>query len=137
MHILSIHIPFEKQTKTIKDQGEKQVAALEGLKPEENKEDTKSIKELFPKEMRNDEIKDEIYEIKSWKNEIKQKDLKYETNKYVFDFQRFEIIRSFGESIYNGKINIDEAEMKQTNLLENIMNFSNKSKSKKIKKRKG
>ena len=30
---------FEKQTKTIKDQGEKQVAALEGLKPEENKED--------------------------------------------------------------------------------------------------
>ena len=77
--------------------------------------------------MRNDEIKDEIYEIKSWKNKIKQKDLKYETNKYVFDFQRFATIRSFGESIYNGKIKIDEAEMKQTNLLENIMNFSNKS----------
>ena len=118
---------FEKQTKTIKDQREKQVEALEVFKPEENKEGTKSIEGLFPKEMRNDKIKNEIYEIKKWKNKIKRKDLKYETNKYVFDFQQFETIRSFGDSIYNGKSNIDEAEMKQTNLLENIMGFSNKS----------
>ena len=30
--------------------------------------------------MRNDEIKNEIYENKKLENEIKQKDLKYETN---------------------------------------------------------
>ena len=77
--------------------------------------------------MRNDEIKNEVYEIKKWENKIRRKDLKYEANKYAFDFQRFKTTRSLGESIYNGKINIDESEMKQTNLLENIMDFSNKS----------
>ena len=37
---------FEKQIKTIEDQGKKQVDALESLKP---KEQTKSIEEIFPK----------------------------------------------------------------------------------------
>ena len=100
---------------------EKKTEALEVLKPEETKEG------IFPKEMRNDEIKNEVYEIKKWENKIRRKDLKYEANKYAFDFQRFKTTRSLGESIYNGKINIDESEMKQTNLLENIMDFSNKS----------
>ena len=45
----------------------------------------------------------------------------------MFDFQLFETIRSFGDSIYHGKIHIKEAEKKQTNLLGNIVNFSNKS----------
>ena len=56
--------------------------------------------------MRNDEYKNEIDEIKKLENTIKQKDLKFETSRYIFDFQRFETIRSFGDSIYNGKINI-------------------------------
>ena len=46
---------------------------------------------------------------------------------YKFDFQKFETIRSFGDSIWNGKISIKEAEMKQKNLRENILDFSNKS----------
>ena len=75
--------------------------------------------------MRKYEIKNEIDEIKKWENKIKRKDLKFETNRYIFDFQRFEKIRSF--DIYNGKININEAEMKQTNLLANIVELSNKS----------
>ena len=37
------------------------------------------------------------------------------------------MIKLFGESIYTGKISIEEAEMNQTNLLENIVNFNNKS----------
>ena len=45
----------------------------------------------------------------------------------MFDFQLFETIRPFGDSIYNGKIHIKEAEKKQTNLSENIVNFSNKA----------
>ena len=76
--------------------------------------------------MRN-EIKYEIYEIKNWENKIKQKDLRYETNRYRYDIQQSETVRSFGDSVYNGKIIIDEAEMEQTNLLENIVDFSNKS----------
>ena len=76
--------------------------------------------------MRN-EIKYEIYEIKNWENKIKQKDLRYETIRYRYDIQQSETVRSFGDSIYNGKISIDEAEMEQTNLVENIVDFSNKS----------
>ena len=79
--------------------------------------------------MKNNEIKNEINEIKKLKNKIKPQDVKYETNKYVFDFQQFETISSFGDSICNFKINIIEAEMKQTNLLKIIINFSNKSRS--------
>ena len=55
------------------------------------------------------------------------KDLKYITNKHTYDVQQFETIRSFGDNIYTGKTNIDEAEMDQTNLLENMVEFNHKS----------
>ena len=45
---------------------------------------------------------------------IKRKDLKYETKRYIYDFQQYETVRSFGESIYISKINIYEAEMDQS-----------------------
>ena len=85
--------------------------------------------------MRTNEIKNEINDMKKWENKIKRKDLKYETNWYKFDFKQFETIRIFGVSIHNGKISIDESEIEQTNLLENVVDFKNKSisKSKKIK----
>ena len=41
------------------------------------------------------------------KRNIKGKDLKYKKNKYLFVFEQFETIRSFGDSIYSDKINID------------------------------
>ena len=77
--------------------------------------------------MRTTEITNEINDIKKWENKIKQKDLKLEENRYMFDFKQFETIISFCDSIYNRKINIKEAEKKQTNLLENAVNVSNKS----------
>ena len=40
------------------------------------------------------------------------------------------MIRSFGENIYAGKINIQEAETDQTNLLENMVKCNNKSRPK-------
>ena len=82
--------------------------------------------------MRADEIKNEINDIKKWENKIKRKDLKYKTNRYKFDFQQFEILRSFGDSIYNGKVRIDEAEMEKTNLIENIVNVSKKPLAKSV-----
>ena len=39
---------------------------------------------------------------------------------------------SFGDSIYTGKISIDEAEMDQTNLLDNVVNFKNISRPRSI-----
>ena len=79
--------------------------------------------------MRTNEIKNKTNDIKKWKNKIKQKYLKFETIRYALDFQQFETVIVFGDSICNGKINIEEAEKKQTNLIENIVNFSNKSRS--------
>ena len=92
---------FDK--KTIEDQGMKQV---EVLKLEENKENIKSIEGILTKGMRTNE-----------------------TKKYIYDFQKYETIRSFGENIYPGKINVDEAEMDQSNLLKNLEEFSGKSRA--------
>ena len=54
--------------------------------------------------MRTNEIKNEINDIKKGKENIKQKDLKYETEKYKYDFQENDAIRSFGDNIYTGKL---------------------------------
>ena len=56
----------------------KQVETLKALKLDENQQDLKSIKGDFLKEMRNNEIKNEMGEIKKWEEKVKQKDLKYE-----------------------------------------------------------
>ena len=101
------------------------------MKTEENKKDIKSIQGLFPKAMRTNKIKNEINENKKWEDKIKQKDLKYETNKYIYNFQQFEMIRSFGDNIYTCKISTDEAEMDVSNLLENMVEFNNKTRPKK------
>ena len=62
----------------------------------------------------------------------------HKANKYKYDFQQYETIRSFGKSIYNGKINIDETKMGQSKLLENMVEFNEKSilRKKKIRKKK-
>ena len=108
----------------------KHVEVLEILKPEKNKE-LKSTKGLFPKEMRTNEIKNETDEIKKWEDIIKRKDLKYETNKHIYDFEQFEKIRFFVDNIYIGKISIDVAKMDQSNLLQNMVEFNNKIRPKK------
>ena len=47
------------------------------------------------------------------------------TNKY--NFQQFKTKRAFGENIYAGKSSIDETGKDQNNLLENMVEFNNKS----------
>ena len=70
-----LHKTFEKQLKTIEDQGIKQVEAWKALKSEENREDIKLIEGIFTKDMRTNEIKNGIYEIKEWEEKIKWKHL--------------------------------------------------------------
>ena len=77
--------------------------------------------------MRTNEIRNEVYEIKKWEEKIKWKDLKYETRKYIYDFEQYKTIRSFGDSIYTRKANIVEAEADQNNPLKNIVEFTDKS----------
>ena len=79
--------------------------------------------------MKTNEIKNEIDEIKKWEEKIKREDLICSSNKFEYDFQQHEAIRSFGESIYTGKINTDEAEIDQSNLLKNLMEFNDRSRA--------
>ena len=122
---------FEIKIKAIKDQDLKQVQALRALKLEENKEVIKSIEGTSPKEMRANEIKNKIHEVKKWEEKIKREDLKCKTKNYTYDFQQYETIRSFDESAYTRKAIIAEAEEDQSNLLENLVKFNNKSGPKK------
>ena len=71
-------------------------------------------------------------DIKKWEEKIKREDLKYKTKNYIYDFQQYETVRSFGESIYTQNISIVEAQEDQSNLLKNIVEFNNKSRPKNI-----
>ena len=51
----------------------------------------------------------------------------YKASKYKYDFLQYETIRSFGENIYNGKMNIDKAEMDRGYLLKKLVEFNNES----------
>ena len=50
--------------KSIEEQRTKQVEALKALEQEKEKEDIKSIQRIVPKDMKTNNIKNEIYEIK-------------------------------------------------------------------------
>ena len=54
----------------------------------------------------------------------------YYSSKEPFDFRIFKTIRSFGDDVYNNKITINEADQKQSDLVEYIMNFNNKTRPK-------
>ena len=53
---------FKKQTKTIEDQGRKPAEALQTFNP---KQQLKSVKDLFPKNLFNTKAKDNIGKIKT------------------------------------------------------------------------
>ena len=55
------------------------------------------------------------------KNEKKMKQ-----RKYIYDFQQYVTINSFGESIYTRRAKIVETKEDQINLLKNIVEFNNK-----------
>ena len=86
------------------------------------------MKDFFQKNVRTNQLKNEILGIRKWEGKIKRKGFKYKTNEYLYDIQQFQTIRSFDDSIYTGEINIDKPEMDQSNLLGNMVKFNNKSK---------
>ena len=112
---------------TDEDQGKKRVEALKALNPEENHE-LESIEMLFPKKLRKMKLKMKEMKLKNGK----KKRLNNKASKYKYDFQQYETIRSFGERIYTGKINIDKAEMDQRNLLKIFAEFNEKPRSRTI-----
>ena len=118
---------FEKQMKIIEDKEEKQIDALESLKP---KEQTKSIEEIFLEGYDSVEIKNELNKIKEYEKKVNRDNMIYYSSKEPFDFRMFKTIRSFGDDIYSSKITINEANQERSDLAEYILNFNDNTRPK-------
>ena len=99
---------FEKQLKTIRDQGEKQVEALNTFKSD-NKKIT--IEDVIPKTaLPNNEVKEEFEKIVKIEKTIDREKLVYKASGNTYDFRKFQTIRTFGKDIYDGEISLEKAD---------------------------
>ena len=116
---------FEKQIKTIEDQGKKQVEALNTLKSNNQL----TTEDAIPKNaLNNDEAKKELNKIKEIEKNVDREKLIYETNDYSYSFKNFRKIKTFGRYTYVGKIMLEKANEYQTDILTEIMNFKKNTK---------
>ena len=116
---------IEKQIKTIKDQGEKQVVALESLNVPNKK--LPSIKDFIPIENLNPEIINEIKRIEEIEKKVDRNKMVYKGNNKTYDFRNFKTIRTFGNEIRNNVISLDTANIEQADLLSHVYDFSKKT----------
>ena len=92
---------FEKQIKTNEDQGQKEVDALNTLKPNNQL----TIEDVIPKNALNDnEARKELDKIKEIEKNLVREKLIYERNEYTYSFKNFQTIKTFGRDIYECKI---------------------------------
>ena len=126
---------FDKQIKTIEDQGEKQVKALNTLKSDNDK---LTIKDVIPKSaFASDEAKEEISKTKEIEANVDREKLIYKASEKTYDFRMFNTIKTFDKDMQcnmrcNGKITLEEADMDQSDLADEINNFIKKTKPKKL-----
>ena len=109
---------FEKQIKTIENQGKKQVVALESLQDSDKK--LTQIKDFIPIENLNPEIINEIKRIKKLEKKVDRNRMVYEGTNITYDFRKFKTILAFGKEIRNNVIDMDTANEEQNELLEYI-----------------
>ena len=112
---------LEKQTKTIEDQGEKQVVALESLKDSDKK--LTPIKDFISIQILNPDINNEIKRIEELEKKVDRNKMVYKATNITYDFRKFKTMRAFGNEIRNNVIDIDTANEKQNELLEYVTKF--------------
>ena len=117
---------IEKQIKTIKDQGEKQVVALESLKASDKK--LPSAKDFIPIKNLNPEIINQIEKIEEIEKKVDRNKMAYKGTNKTYHFRNFKTVRTFGNEIRNNVISLDTINIEQTNLLSYIFDFTKKSK---------
>ena len=116
---------IEKQIKTIKDQGEKQVVALESLNVPNKK--LSSIKDFIPIENLNPEIINEIKRIEEIEKKVDRNKMFYKGSNKTYDFRNFKTIRAFDNEIRNNVITLDTANIEQATLFSYVYDFSKKT----------
>ena len=112
---------IEKQRKTIEDQGEKQVVALESLKDSDKK--LPQIKDFIPMKNLNPEIINEIKKIEEIDKKFDRNRMVYKGTNKTYDFRNFKTIRAFGNEITNYIISVNTANIEKANLLSHINDF--------------
>ena len=124
---------FEKQIKTIEDQGQKQIEVLNTLKSNNQL----TIEDVIPKNaLNNDEVKKELDKIKEIEKNVDREKFIYEANDYTYNFKNFQTIKTFGQDIQEGKITVKEADEYQKDLLVEIKSFKKHAKPKSLEKKK-
>ena len=124
---------FEKQIKTIEDQGKKQVDALNTLKSDNNKKFEIKNENIIPKNaFASDESRKELNKILEIEKNLDRKVDLWSRWINIYDFRKFNTIRTFGEDIYiyNRKITLEEADEDQSDLADEINNFIKETKPK-------
>ena len=99
---------FEKQTKTIEDQGEKQIKAIQDNKQQLLNDNDYKNKLLISKER---EIFKDIYNLEELNNKIDYDNLKYivESSGYEYRFNKIKDPITFLDDMKKGKISLKEA----------------------------
>ena len=101
---------LEKQSKTIEDQGEKQVDALKT-----SYKKLPSIKDFIPTEKFSLEIINEIKKIEEIEKNVDRDKMVYKSTSKTYDFRNFKTIRAYGNDIRNNVISL--ANLDQVNLM--------------------
>ena len=109
---------IEKQIKTIKDQGEKQVDALKT-----SYKKLPSIKDFVPTEKFYPEIIAEIKRIEEIEKNVDRDKMFYEGTSRNYDFRRFKTIRAYGSDIRNNLTSLKAANLEQATLMAHIHDF--------------
>ena len=117
---------YERQTKTIKDQGKKQADALKSLNPSDK--ELTPIKDFIPEESLNPEVNNQIKRIEKEEKKVNRNKMVYKATDKTYDFRKFKTIHAFGNEIRNNVINMDTANVEQVNLTMLIRDFANKTK---------
>ena len=90
---------FEKQIKTIEEQGKKQVESLEVLNLITKK---LTIKDEIPENTFSEEAKNKLNKIKDTEKTANRKNVYHKANKYTYYLQNLWTISTFRTDIYNG-----------------------------------
>ena len=109
---------FEKQIKTIEDQGKKQVDALKT-----SYKKLSSIKDFTPIENFNPEIIAQIKRIEEIEKNVDRDKMVYKSTGKICDFRGFKTICTYGNEIRNNVITLAAANIEQANLLAHIQDF--------------
>ena len=122
---------LEKQVKTIKDQGEKQVDALKT-----SYEKLPSIKDFVPTEKFNPEIINEIKRTEEIEKNVDRDKMVYKSTSRVYDFRGFKTIRTYGNDIINNVTSLKAANLEQANLMAHFYDFTKNTKPQNSEKKK-